>query len=192
MTQDDLVAALDPVAKALEELGVPWHIGGSVASSTFGIPRTTMDVDLVADLRHEQAMPLCRLLAGRFYAEPELVRMAIDASSSVNFIHLGTAFKVDVFAVKKTSYDTAAFRRQRLDRIEGIERPLPFATPEDIVLHKLRWFRSGGEVSERQWLDVLGVLKIQRGQLALDYMSHWAGEIGVADLLATALREAGS
>ena len=190
MTQDDLVAALDPVAKALDELSVPWHIGGSVASSAFGIPRTTMDVDLVADLRHEQALPLCRLLAGRFYAEPELLRMAIATHSSVNFIHLDTAFKVDVFAVKQTSYDITAFVRQRLDRIEGIERLLPFATPEDVVLHKLRWFRAGGEVSERQWQDVLGVLRVQRGQLALDYMSHWAQGIGVADLLARALQEA--
>ncbi len=175
MTQDDLTAALDPVAKALDDLGVP---------------RTTMDVDLFADLRHEHALPLCRLLAGRFYAEPELVRMAIAERSSVNFIHFNSAFKVDVFVVKQASYDIHAFKRQRLDHIEGIERLLPFATPEDVVRQRLRWFRGGGEVSERQWQDILGVLRIQRGQLTLDYMTPWAQEIGVADLLARALQEA--
>lgn len=60
---------------------------------------------------------------------------------------------------------------------------------EDIVLAKLDWFRLGGEVSERQWRDILGVLKTQREALDVDYLRQWAQLLGVADLMERALGE---
>jgi hypothetical protein len=66
-----------------------------------------------------------------------------------------------------------------------------FASPEDTVLAKLEWYRLGGEVSERQWRDVLGVLRARGSQLDLEYMRKWAGELHVGDLLERGLQEAG-
>jgi hypothetical protein len=64
-------------------------------------------------------------------------------------------------------------------------------SPEDVVLNKLEWYRKADRISERQWLDVQGVLKVQRGLLDLGYMRKWAGELDIADLLDEALCEAG-
>jgi hypothetical protein len=63
--------------------------------------------------------------------------------------------------------------------------------PEDAVLSKLDWYRRGGEVSENQWRDVLGMLRQQAERLDVGYLRMWAGELGVADLLDRACREAG-
>jgi hypothetical protein len=65
-------------------------------------------------------------------------------------------------------------------------------SPEDIILLKLEWFRIGGEMSERQWNDVLGVFEIQGSRLDQTYLDHWAPVIGVADLLARARQEIAS
>ena len=64
-----------------------------------------------------------------------------------------------------------------------------FASPEDTILAKLEWYRLGNEVSERQWRDVLGVLKTRAGTLELSYLQKWADELKVSDLLERALKE---
>jgi hypothetical protein len=65
------------------------------------------------------------------------------------------------------------------------------SSPEDVILHKLEWYRLGGGVSDRQWGDVLGVLKVQGEALDFGYLRQWAGELGLTELLAAALRDAG-
>jgi len=85
------------VIDALEKLGVRYLIGGSLASAIYGVPRATMDADLVADLRVEHAEALARALADAFYVDAEMIRDAVRQQRSFNVIHLETAFKVDVF-----------------------------------------------------------------------------------------------
>ena len=100
--------------------------------------------------------------------------------------------KIDIFILKPTSYDQEAFQRRRkdtLDEEQGLEFYL--ASPEDIILSKLEWYRMGGGVSERQWNDVLGVLKVQQGNLDITYLQRWAKELGLADLLTQACHDAG-
>ncbi len=185
----ELAAALQPVADLLDRLGVCWHVGGSVASSSFGKLRTTQDVDIVADLRPEHVAPLCRALDGRYYADEEMARAAIERRSCFNMIHLATMYKVDVFVPGDSDYDRAALERSVIGTLPGMAR-VPLATAEDMVLRKLAWYRTGGEVSERQWDDVLGVLKVQHGRLDLAYLQRWAPGLGVADLLARAVADA--
>jgi hypothetical protein len=72
----------------------------------------------------------------------------------------------------------------------GNGREFRFATPEDVVLHKLDRFRQGGETSDRQWSDILGVLRVQAGRLDLDSMKQWAPALAVADLLERAFADA--
>ncbi len=134
------------------------------------------------------------MLTGRYYVDGDMITDAINTRSSFNLIHLDTMFKVDVFAVKQDAFDQTAFMRADLKEfgLESDARAFFVESPEDVILNKLRWFRLGGETSERQWLDVQGVLKVQADALDFAYMQKWAQEISVDDLLERAIAESGS
>ena len=178
------------VADALEALGVPYAIGGSFASALHGVMRATMDADLVADLRQEDVAPFVQALGELFYANAEMMREAIGQHRSFNLIHLESMFKVDVFVARPRDFDRAQLARRQLHLLsEDPERRAYVASAEDTVLAKLEWYRMGGEVSDRQWRDALGVLKVQGLRLDLAYMRHMAAGLGVKDLLERALEE---
>jgi len=189
---DEPIAVTLLVIDALEALGVPYLIGGSLASAVHGVLRATMDTDLVADLRLEHAEPLARALSGTFYVDAESIREAVLHQSSFNVIHLETMFKVDVFVVKKRPFHRSQMERRIAQVIAtDPERTAYVATAEDTILAKLEWYRMGGGVSERQWRDVLGVMKVQADRLDLAYLRQWAAQLNVLDLLERALTEAG-
>ncbi|MEW6743573.1 MAG: hypothetical protein AB1486_12525 [Planctomycetota bacterium] len=187
----DLAIATTPVVELLERLGVDYYICGSVASSAFGVPRSTLDVDLVADLSPVHVDRLVDALRDQYYVEASLVRRAIECESSFNLIHLQTMLKIDVFVCKTSAYDRQMLERSRRGGLSPEQNAqAKFASPEDTILHKVLWYQKGGGVSERQWSDVLGVMKVQRDQLDLGYMRHWAQSLGIADLLERAIGEA--
>lgn len=189
---DEIRAALDPVADAFEALGVRYRVGGSVASSALGVARTTLDVDLVADLRAAHVEPLVERLYADYYIDGEMIHDAIRRRASFNVIHLATMVKVDVFVLGARPFDRVAFERVVHEPLgDDRERSFPLTTAEDIVIRKLDWYRLGGGVSQRQWADVVGVLKLQGSALDRAHLAHWASEIGVTDLLERALAEAG-
>ncbi len=178
------------VTQTLENLGISYAIGGSLASSLHGVMRSTLDVDIVADMRLEHIQPLVAALSKEFYADDEMMRDAIEHKSSFNLIHYETAFKVDIFIRKSRAFDQMQLERRRSSVIAtDPEQSVYVTSPEDVILSKLEWYRMGGEVSERQWRDILGVLKTRAGELDLDYLRKWAIELKVADLLDRALKE---
>ncbi|MBN1402830.1 MAG: hypothetical protein JXA74_18450 [Anaerolineae bacterium] len=179
------------VCRALEQLGIRYAVGGSLASSLHGMMRSTLDVDIVADMRLEHIAPLVAALSKEFYADEEMMRRAIDHHRNFNLIHYETAFKVDIFIRKPRPFDRMELERRRTAIIATEpEESVYLVSPEDIVLAKLEWYRLGGEISDQQWRDVLGVLKVRAGELDLDYLRTWAGELHVGDLLERALKEA--
>lgn len=189
--ETELLAAVAGVVRVFEKLGVDYLIGGSVASSVFGEPRQTVDADLLACLSIRHAQPLVRELAGAFYADLPAISAAIQNQGSFNLIHLETMSKVDVFVSWQTPFgESQLSRREKKSVGQGTPLELYFASAEDTVLAKLDWYRKGGEVSDRQWRDLLGVLMVQAGALDQEYLRHWAGELRVADLLQRALDEA--
>jgi hypothetical protein len=190
-TNRELWDALLPVVEALVALDVPYYVGGSVASSVTGVARATLDVDLVTALQRQHAEPLAAALASYYYVDVEMISQAIRRCSSFNVIHLTTMFKVDMFVPEDTPFARANMQRRVALEVPELGRTLYFCAPEDIVLHKLLWYRAGSGVSDRQWYDLQGVLRLQAQELDLTYLRHWAAALGMSALLHRALEEAG-
>ena len=175
----------------IDALNVTYAIGGSFASALHGVMRATMDADLVADLQLEHTAPLAQALGDAFFSDVEMMRDAIHHHSSFNLIHLETMFKVDVFVAKPRAFDRSQLARRQLHMLsEDPERHAYVTSAEDIVLAKLEWYRQGSETSDRQWRDVLGLLKVQGDRLDREYMQRMAAELRVVDLLRRAFEEA--
>ena len=187
MNEPDLLAALEPVLAMLRRLGVRHFVGGSIASSAHGVPRASIDADVVAELLPSHAHPVATSLRDSYYVPAARVVDAIDQRRSFNVIHLETMVKVDVFVSRDRPFDRRAFERVQSAPVEG-GGAIPVSSPEDTLLAKLEWFRRGGEVSERQWTDVLGLLRTG-GHLDANYLRDGARELEVEDLLRRAVDE---
>jgi hypothetical protein len=185
----DPIAVALAVARALDALGIVHTIGGSIASSIAGEPRSTIDIDVVAALREPEVSALASALSADFYVDDEALRRAVRQRSSANLIHQSTQLKVDIFVAGGTPLDEQQLHRRQAVEI-GPGRTLHVHPPEDILLQKLRWYRKGGETSERQWRDILGIIRVQAQRLDRGYLHVNAPVLGVADLLARALGEA--
>ena len=179
------------VTRVLESLHVRYFIGGSLASTLHGMVRTTQDSDIVADLRHKHVAEFSRELSDEFYIDDQMIVRAITRQSSFNIIHKESFFKVDVFVPDMRPFVTEEMSRARR-QILSTDPPIDalVATSEDTLLAKLEWYRLGGEVSERQWRDILGIMEVQGERLDLDYIRLWARELSVSDLWERACREA--
>ena len=180
------------VTQTLERLDILYAVGGSLASSLHGVMRSTLDVDIVADMRLEHIPPLVAALSKEFYADDEMMKDAIEHHSSFNLIHYETAFKVDIFIRKTRAFDQMQLERRRTSVIAtDPEESVYVTSPEDTILAKLEWYRMGGEVSDRQWRDILGVMKTRAGDLDIEYLRKWARELKVTDLLERVIGESG-
>jgi hypothetical protein len=193
MELPDILAVMASVAEVLEELGVSYHLGGSVASSLQGIWRATNDIDVAANLTVAQAHPFVERTQAAYYVDEGAVLEAILYHRSFNLIHSTMFFKVDIFIPAPSAYTSQMFQRVQRKTIDAGARQytFPLASAEDSILKKLEWYQMGGRVSDQQWRDVLGILKVQGPALDLAYLHQWAGTLQVEELLAQALEDAG-
>lgn len=178
------------VTAALEALGIAYAIGGSLASTVYGEVRTTQDSDILSDMRPEHIDPFVQALQAEFFMDPQMIADAIARNSSFNIIHRESMFKVDVFIPAQTPFNRSQLNRARRHAVSADAAiAADFCSAEDTLLPKLQWFRMGGETSERQWRDALGILKTQAGALDQEYLRNWAHELGITDLLERLLKE---
>jgi hypothetical protein len=187
------ISNLREVLRAFTDLGIVYALGGSMASSVYGIDRYTRDADVTAAPFPGLEGQLVQAFGPDFYLSEPAVRQAVRARSSFNIINTTTGFKVDVFIAKDEPFEQAALARRTTFVMPDVpDQPVVLHAAEDVILFKLRWYRLGNETSEQQWKDVLGVLKVQAGKLDEAHLDRWAAHLGVADLLARARREAAS
>lgn len=187
-----MIAAISPVLVSMETAGIPYFVGGSVASSLRSIPRTTIDIDMVALIKTEQVNRFAEPLKGSYYIHAPTIHDAILRKSSFNLVHYETGIKIDIFVITDQPFEISSLKRATPTILDPQFPEFQFqvATSEDIILAKLRWYRLGNEVSDRQWCDILTVLKMQKPHLDFEYLQHWAKELNVCDLLVRAIQEA--
>lgn len=190
MMQNEPIEVTFKVTALLEKLGLPYIIGGSLASALHGMVRTTQDADIITEMGPEHIQPFFAALQDEFFIDEEMIRESLQQHSSFNVIHRDSMFKVDVFVPQPRPFHQSQLARaQRQTFYLESEISPNFASAEDTILSKLECYRMGGEVSDHQWRDILGVLKTRAGELDVDYLRKWAGELKVPDLLERALTE---
>lgn len=181
-------AAIMPVVEVLERLQIQYYIGGSIAGIAYSLPRTTYDVDILAAMESRHASALVQALRNDYYVDLESIFEAISFHTSFNMTHQATHVNVDIFISAGRPYDDQQFNRVQAHLLPGAERPINLASPEDVILNKLAWYESGNRVSDQQWRDIQGILRVQGQTLDLSYLRQWATELRLAGLLEFALR----
>lgn len=193
MKTSDILSALKPVVNVLDQFSIPYYIGGSIASSIYGFARATMDIDLVADIKDEHIPVLKEHLQKTYYIDEDMIKEAIIKKSSFNLIHLETTVKIDIFIQKNEPFHKETIQRKILDTLDedDLKAKFYFSSPEDIIINKLLWYDLGERISERQWTDIIGVIKVQGDSLDKDYLKNWSSKLGLIELLNKAFTEAG-
>ena len=196
MLADPLLAeAVQPVVALFERLQVVYHIGGSLASSLHGMPRATLDIDVVAQLEPAHIPVLVADLSPLFYcSETEMQEALAHATMfpSFNLIHLTMGVKIDVFVPPPSPYLASRLSRSvaiALDE-QTPTTTVPVAAVEDMILTKLLWYEAGNRTSDRHWGDIVGMNAIQQTTMEWDYLLPWAESLGVAGMLQLALAQA--
>ncbi|MEB3887161.1 hypothetical protein [Lyngbya sp. CCY1209] len=190
---EDPIAIAYKIIDKLDLLNIPYYIGGSVASSLQGEARFTEDIDLVIYLESSQVEIFIQTFGADFYVSDVAVRDAISGRiGSFNLIDLNSLEKADIFISRTDDFSTSKMSRRQLYVPEdNPDKAFYLCTPEDTILQKLAWMKIAQNESQKQWRDILGVIKIQRERLDLDYLWQWSEYLNVSDPLNRALQESG-
>lgn len=183
-------AALQSILAALDRQEIRYTIVGSVASSSHGVPRFTNDVDFVVDFEGVDLREFFAGLQKEFYLDAAGAEAAIEKRRSFNAIHLTAGYKFDFFPLEAGPFGEQQLLRRKFvvsSAPQFAELEFAITSAEDTVLAKLRWFREGGCVSDRQWHDILSVIAVQGEKLDTGYMRYWAARLGLSELLEKAI-----
>lgn len=173
----ELTAALERTIRALETADVDYIVVGSTAAAAWGVARMTRDVDLVVLLAPESGEAMIEALqnSGTYLPESD-ARQAVESGGSFNILHPQSGGKVDVFVVPVSDpFTQSRIARRVRANVLGVDAWV--ATPEDVVLAKLRWRLESR--SQTQWRDCVEIAAIN--DLDLGYMRRWAAGLGVEE-----------
>lgn len=186
----EIVEALLPFLQALDRFGIPYYVGGSVASSYYGAWRRTQDVDVILAIRSDQIRTLAKLLTQDYHIDADAWIDAFRHGQAFNIFYQQTFTKIDVMPLQTTHRQEEERRAQPRSLVAGTP-PIRLSSAEDTILAKLTWFKAMGG-SKRQWVDILGVMSNQQPHLDLLYLRTWADTLGVRVELEQALVDAQS
>ena len=178
---------LKSMTKLLDDAGIPSMVAGSVGSSFHGRPRATQDADIVIDPEEDQFTSFLAIVQQGYYVSREAALDALRRRTMFNIIDLERGWKADLIIRKDRPFSRQEFERRR--QIDAMGQTLWVVSPEDIILSKLEWMK--GRESDIQYSDALGVAAAQWGNLDLEYLRKWAGQLGVENMLTRLLKEAG-
>ena len=184
---------MKPVREIFDELGIAYAVGGSVAGIAHGFTRYTMDIDVVAQFKKEHVETFVNQLSPQnYFVDEVMIDDAINHKSCFNIFDENTGFKIDIFVSKDRDWDKEMLSRRIKGHLGDDPEPaFEVESVEDYVLSKLSWYKQGRSISDRQWNDILAVLKVQILAIEVDYLEKWAKPLGVSELLEKALDEAG-
>lgn len=172
--------------QTLDRLGIIYAVGGSLASSLHGVARATQDIDVVIDLHADQIEDFYKALAPQFYLDEGAMLGAVSRGNSFNLIHFGSGLKIDLFVASRHPLGSDQLAHRRLEAtvlFGGGSIEVSVISAEDIFLAKLLWYQEGGNVSERQWNDLLNLVLVQGDRLDRQYLGVQANRLGVSHLL---------
>ena len=168
------------VVGRLEAASIDYMIGGSVASSIYGEPRTTRDVDIVVDVTSASLTRLfSELDRSRIYVDDAPTGHAVTPGHAYNLLDTHSGWKADLVARKARAFSDAEFARRVRRDVLGTAAMV--ASAEDVLLTKLEWSLASG--SSRQIDDARGIVAVQGERLDLKYLRRWSAELGVTELL---------
>jgi hypothetical protein len=186
---EDPISLASAISRILERLGIEYYIGGSLASSLWGESRYSEDLDLVIEITPLQSPALIQALENEFYISEIAVEDAVNGRcTSFNVISLASSEKIDLFISGNDAFSHSKMAR-RIQYPLTDEASIWLCSTEDIILQKLVWGKASQ--SEKQWRDVLGVLKVQCDNLDYSYLTDWADTLGILNLLTEALVQSG-
>src|SRR6266566_3347776 len=193
----DLLAVMHPARRALEDLHLPYYLGGSIASSLHGMQQLAQDIDLVVDL-DEQALPsLFAVLREHYLFNEGEAREAVREHRPFPLIHLDSLMKVDVVFPKRDAFAPSMRQLIRGHTLDERYPPIQLASATEMLLFKVQRYqqdeqaRTDGMQDDTEWNDILGMLKVQGPDLDLPLLEEWAGDLAMTDTWQRALVDAG-
>lgn len=186
----DSIALAAELHQILESQNIAYYVSGGVASSLHGEPRSTRDLDLVIEIQPSMLDLLVAILESALYYCPagavEGLKQGTERMLSIT--HTETIANADLYISDVSPFSVSQMERRQLIDLEGMPK-FWVASAEDTILQKLRWGK--GSQSEKQWRDVLGILKLQAESLDYVYLAQWAEHLDLIDDFSQALTEAG-
>jgi hypothetical protein len=163
------------VLARLNRIGIDYMLTGSMASSYWGIPRTTHDLDIVLVMKPDQVDRLVAAFQPGFFIQRDSVRSAFQPPFQFNILDEQSALKAGFWLLRESDFEATAFHRRA--QVMLFDTSAWTATAEDVILHKLYW--NSLNPSDRQLGDAAGVYAVQGSLLDLDYLGHWAAILKV-------------
>ena len=186
----ELAELLRRVTGAFEALRISYFVTGSMATIAYGEPRFTRDIDVVVRLAEQDIDRLCSVFPEEeFYLSPEAAGEAIEHTGQFNILHPGSGLKIDVMVAGSSEFDDSRFSRSRMLPI-GPSSKAVFASPEDVIIKKLEYFRKGE--SDKHLRDIAGVIKVMGDGLDHEYIEAWSRRLGLVSLWIQVLERATS
>lgn len=169
------------VVETLEEIDVPYALGGSIASTAYGEPRSTRDIDLVAELSTESVALLEEYFPPPdFHFDIQAARKALEDGRPFNIIQVSSGLKIDIFP------PSDLIARSQIKRavviVVGQDLKARFSPPEELILKKMAYYQESG--SDRHLRDIMGMLQVSGDRIDLDLVDRWAFNQGLSDIWA--------